>query len=1031
MNTKKILLPESTTYKERSRSRGKKRKAEEHVETMVNQNGTFVPRSSTSKCTPLVTDQRQKNEAVGLVMVGFSAFSLSLIHYITSSSIPGIINNTMVYLGIGVYIVPTLVGLMGIQKFMERPFKNLPWRIAGSIGTLIFSLGLFYTEGGKLGTWTFNTMANIFGGIPTRILFSALLMSSMIFALDILYKDVLGAVLICTSLATRFFKFCWEVSINLIAMTIGAIKTTTNACVVAYRKIRQNFSENQIDPESHLGKLLAFRPNLHKKAEDSEEPNGATSENIEGNTNTSEVNTIETVKASTDQEMVSANNAEDIQSVHKNNVINLNSKRDIEEEDATIVPVHQSLNTSNNEAASASDNNANAPISSAAPIVANVGTVQIASINSECIFVSANTFAVPTIEATPKVESHEDGASVHSNIVEIKTEEKSENNNVFEFVKPEDNEQEIEETTVDETPEKQEPVEVVASPITVEKEEEKVEASVSINAQTDAPSSDTAAQECTTEPQDSAVQEVSHETFVEKEQVYLEDNRIDQEIKQAEQKEAQKQISRPVNKYANCQLPPISLLKIPPAKISDAEVQSELSHRSAQLLKTLDEFGVKASITDVVQGPAVSRFELKPAPGVKVKQITSLTDDIALSLAAQSIAIEAPIPGKSALGVIIPNPKPTPVYFYDLVKDENFIKSPNLLQVVIGVTINGSNIYSNLAEMPHLLIAGSTGSGKSVCVNSIIASILFRARADQVKFIMIDPKMVELSGYNGIPHLIAPVVTDPAKASGALMWAVEEMERRYELLSKCQGIKNIGTYNEKLEQLREEVDPALEPMPYIVIVIDELADLMMTCSAEVEGSICRLTQMARAVGMHLIIATQRPSVNVITGLIKANLPSRIAFSVSSQVDSKTILDAAGAEKLLGKGDMLFLPKGLSKPKRLQGPYVSDNELNDLISFVKSQGKPEYLDIAIARSKDGDDEDDDDDEEDSDLSLTDQIKKYLENQEKTSTSMLQRKFRIGYNRAARIMDQLEEEGVVSPSDGSKQRRVLIGRSSAQV
>ena len=432
-----------------------------------------------------------------------------------------------------------------------------------------------------------------------------------------------------------------------------------------------------------------------------------------------------------------------------------------------------------------------------------------------------------------------------------------------------------------------------------------------------------------------------------------------------------------------------------------------------------------------MQGPAVSRFELKPAPGVKVRQITSLTDDIALSLAAQSIAIEAPIPGKSALGIIIPNSKPTPVYFYNLLNNDEFLRSPNLLQIAVGVTINGTNIYYNLAEMPHLLIAGSTGSGKSVCVNSIIASILFKARPDQVKFIMIDPKMVELSGYNGIPHLIAPVVTDPAKASGALMWAVEEMERRYELLSRCQGVKNISTYNEKLEELREEVDPSFEPMPYIVIVIDELADLMMTCSAEVEGSICRLTQMARAVGMHLIIATQRPSVNVITGLIKANLPSRIAFSVSSQVDSKTILDSAGAEKLLGKGDMLFLPKGLSKPRRLQGPYVSDNELNDLINFVKSQGKPEYLNIAIARGKDGEDDDDEPEEEDSDVSLIDAIKKYLQNQEKTSTSMLQRKFRIGYNRAARIMDQLEEEGIVSPSDGSKQRRVINGRSNAQV
>ncbi len=402
-----------------------------------------------------------------------------------------------------------------------------------------------------------------------------------------------------------------------------------------------------------------------------------------------------------------------------------------------------------------------------------------------------------------------------------------------------------------------------------------------------------------------------------------------------------------------------------------------------------------------------------------------------MALAAQAIRIEAPIPGKPALGIEIPNTNPTPVYFYDLLKNEKFNKNSTPLNLALGVTISGKPVFADLSDMPHLLIAGSTGSGKSVCVNTIIASILYQARADQVKFVMIDPKMVELSTYNGIPHLISPVVTDPAKASAALMWAVEEMERRYTLLAEC-GVRKISTFNEELDRLKKEIDADLEPMPFIVIIIDELADLMMTASAEVESSICRLAQMARAVGIHLIIATQRPSVNVLTGVIKANLPTRIAFSVTSAIDSRTILDAKGAEKLLGKGDMLFIPKGRNKPLRLQGAFISDRELMDITEFVKSQGAPEYLDIAPDRD-DNDEEDYDQDNEvqDADSALIDKIVKYLETQEKTSTSMLQRKFRIGYNRAARIMDQLEENGMVSPMDGSNKRRVLMGRSNSQI
>ena len=995
MNTKKILLPDSSC-KERSRTR--KRKRDETTELHKNSEGTFSARPSGSRYAPVMVDQRQRDEAVGLVMIGLSAFSLSLIHYISSSGIPGLINGSMVYLGIGVYIVPTLIGLMGVQKFLERPFQNIGWRIAGSIGTVLFTLGLFYSEGGKIGAWTFTSFSNIFGNIPTKILFTALLLSSAIFALDILYKDVLGALLILGSITTRFLKFCWEIALNLISMSIGAVKTTTSFCAVSYKRIYEACSEKQIDPDSNLGKLLSFRPHLNNssadEAKESETDNKPMEQSIDSNS---------TINSESD--MTTINNRVENNASTSETQDSQKSRINEDEEEAQIIPVPKLYNPGAEEEAQPVQEEETSN---------NTPAIQIASISSECIFVNSS---ISVIAANAISETEEKA-------VPYPTESEEEKHEEIAQTSASDMEELLgySETSEEETAESEDSTETI-----IAKEESKEDES---DTKKSAISEETSeSQKTAVEKSESEISEndVPESKFVEKEQVYLEDNRIDHEIKQAEKEEAPKKI----NQYANCKLPPLEILKIPPVKISNADIQSELSYRSAHLLKTLGEFGIKASITDIVQGPAVSRFELKPAPGVKVRQITSLTDDIALSLAAQSIAIEAPIPGKSALGIIIPNSKPTPVYFYNLLNNDEFLKSPNLLQIAVGVTINGTNIYYNLAEMPHLLIAGSTGSGKSVCVNSIIASILFKARPDQVKFIMIDPKMVELSGYNGIPHLIAPVVTDPAKASGALMWAVEEMERRYELLSRCQGVKNISTYNEKLEELRQEVDPSFEPMPYIVIVIDELADLMMTCSAEVEGSICRLTQMARAVGMHLIIATQRPSVNVITGLIKANLPSRIAFSVSSQVDSKTILDAAGAEKLLGKGDMLFLPKGLTKPKRLQGPYVSDNELNDLINFVKSQGKPEYLNIAVARNKNDEDDDEDGEEVDSDLSLIDAIKKYLENQEKTSTSMLQRKFRIGYNRAARIMDQLEEDGIVSPSDGSKQRRVLNGRSNAQI
>ncbi len=917
MSTKKILLPESNV-KERSRVR--RQKPEDAGERRSRPSKT-TSRNNT-RTMPLVTDIRQRNEAVGLVLVGVSAFSLSLIHYISSSKIPGIINASMIYLGMGVYILPVLVGLMGIQRFLERPFQNLGWRLAGCFGVMTFGLGLLGMEGGKVGVHTFELFSGFFGPVPTKILFVSLVLSSLIFALDILYKDVLAATLVTASLLTRLAFFCWEVTLALLSMLIGAVKTTADLVLAVYKRVRQTWEEQEIDPEGQLGKLLSFRPKMSAATDSAAE-----------------------------EEMVPA----------------AHTSQNSDEEDATIIPVPQCWQA--NDEMKSSDHS---PTPAAKVVTQDLSgiSVQVASITTECVFAAA-TAAVKSSE--PAVEEELQ--------VLVKFEDETYDEDDLDCVDEDDSEDESDYTEEN--------------------------APHAVNSK-------------------SGVQSVSRETNSEEEPVYLDDNRIDLELK----KEVLEPRSERANRHAEAQLPPLELLKVPPPR-DITETQSDLSQRSAFLLKTLEEFGIKATVTAIVEGPAVSRFELKPAAGVKVSRITSLVDDIALALAAPSIRIEAPIPGKPALGIEIPNTNPTPVYFYELLKNDKFKKNPVPLNLALGVTINGQPVFADLSDMPHLLIAGSTGSGKSVCVNTIIASILFQARADQVKFVMIDPKMVELSTYNGIPHLIAPVVTEPDRAAAALAWAVEEMTRRYDILASC-GCKKITSYNEELERLKREVDPDLEPMPFIVIIIDELADLMMTASAEVEGSICRLAQMARAVGMHLIIATQRPSVNVLTGLIKANLPTRIAFSVASAVDSRTILDAKGAERLLGKGDMLFIPKGRNKPLRLQGAFVSDRELMDIVEFVKGQGQPEYMDIAPTKSEDDDCDDDDECESgDSDSSLVSQILRYLETQEKTSTSMLQRKFRIGYNRAARIMDQLEEKGLVSPMDGSNKRRVLIGRSSTQV
>lgn len=909
MSSKKILLPEPG-IKERTRSR-------KPASETARRRPKAAVRQGNTRTLPTTIDARQRSEATGLVLVGISAFSLSLLHYLSSSKVPGLVNTFMVYLGMGVYILPAMIGLLGIQRFLERPFTNIGWRIAGIGGVMFFGLGLLGLEGGKAGVYALNIFSGIFGPVPSKVLFSFLLLSSLIFALDILYKDILAASLIIASLTTRFMFFCWEITLSLLSMVIGAVKTTADLLAAVYRQTRQFFSEKDIDPAKQIGRLLSFKPRV------ATEPAGE---------------------------------LEDLDDEEDPDISQPTTHHRTDAEEATVIPVprHWQENIGTSESAAPAANSENAM------------QFQVSQIASHCFIVDAGNTAALT---TPPPSRQEE-----------------------------------------------------------ETDDEELRVMVSFEDDEDSDSTDMALDKdnAADSVHSAAAEEVSRETEIDEEPVILEDNLIDQEIKTgkyATQNQRQKT-------FSEAKLPPIEILKIPEPR-ANQDTRSELSERSAFLIKTLDDFGIKASVTNIIEGPAVSRFEIKPAPGVKVSRITGLTDDIALALAAQAIRIEAPIPGKSALGIEIPNPKATPVYFYELLKNEKFGKNPIPLNLALGVTIEGKPVLADLSEMPHLLIAGSTGSGKSVCVNTIIASILFQARADQVKFVMIDPKMVELSSYNGIPHLIAPVVTDPAKASAALMWAVEEMTRRYEIMAEC-GCKKISTYNEEIERLRQE-NPELEPMPFIVIVIDELADLMMTASAEVEGSICRLAQMARAVGMHLVIATQRPSVNVLTGLIKANLPTRIAFSVTSAIDSRTILDAKGAERLLGKGDMLFIPKGRNKPLRLQGAYVSDHELMDLINFVKQQGQPEYMDIAPTRSDDDEDgyEDEESDGGDADSPLIQQILKYLETQEKTSTSMLQRKFRIGYNRAARIMDQLEEKGLVSPMDGANKRRVLIGRSNTQV
>ena len=479
-------------------------------------------------------------------------------------------------------------------------------------------------------------------------------------------------------------------------------------------------------------------------------------------------------------------------------------------------------------------------------------------------------------------------------------------------------------------------------------------------------------------------------------------------------------VSRQVQESDSYILPSSSLLQ-KSLKVNNQRLNKDLADNVKKLEETLASFGVKVKVTQVTQGPSITRYEAQPAAGVKVSKITNLSDDIALGLAATNVRIEAPVPGKSVVGIEVPNKIVAAVQFREVIESAEFKNSAAKISLALGKDISGTSVIADLTQMPHLLIAGATGSGKSVCINTIIHSILFRSRPDEVKLLLVDPKMVELTNYNGIPHLIAPVVTDPKKAAGALKWIVTEMETRYELFAAA-GVRDIVRYNILRTQDKEHDYASL---PYVVVIIDELADLMMVCPGEVEDAICRIAQMARAAGIHLIVATQRPSVDVITGLIKANIPSRIAFAVSSQTDSRTILDLNGAEKLLGRGDMLYHPMGAGKPLRVQGCYLADKEMEDVVKYLQEQAKPEYQelpDLEFSSSPEVEEEMDD---------LFYQAAQLFIENDNASVSLLQRRLRIGYTRAARLMDLLEEKGVVGGYEGSKPREVLLTRGQFEL
>ena len=512
------------------------------------------------------------------------------------------------------------------------------------------------------------------------------------------------------------------------------------------------------------------------------------------------------------------------------------------------------------------------------------------------------------------------------------------------------------------------------------------------------------------------------ESFIEKEEIKptVKKEKLDNNIKESVTKEIDESIIVDKEEIEKKEYvyPNTDLLKTNNnTKLNNSD-KKDLIENANKLEDTLGSFGVEAKVVQVTKGPSVTRFELQPSPGVKVSKIVNLSDDIALGLAASGVRIEAPIPGKSAVGIEVPNKKQTPVFLREVLDSNEFTSSNKKLAFALGKDIGGACVVGDLSKMPHTLIAGATGSGKSVCINSLIISLLYKYSPDEVKLLMVDPKVVELNVYNGIPHLLIPVVTDPKKAAAALNWAVNEMTKRYNLFAE-RGVRNIDSYNGLFD--KGEIE---EKLPYIVIIVDELADLMMVCPNDVEDYIGRLAQMARAAGMHLVIATQRPSVDVITGVIKANIPSRISFAVSSQVDSRTILDSAGAEKLLGKGDMLYYPVGESKPQRVQGCFISEEEVEKVIEFIKSEEKDAVYEESILDHINNETEGKSiEDGDDADELLPKAIELVVE-YEQASTSFLQRRLRIGFNRASRIMDQLEERGVISAKDGSRPRQVLM-------
>ena len=517
--------------------------------------------------------------------------------------------------------------------------------------------------------------------------------------------------------------------------------------------------------------------------------------------------------------------------------------------------------------------------------------------------------------------------------------------------------------------------------------------------------------------------ETSSPDFIENNLFRQEEEKKEDKTKQVLQLEHAKAVEE-----ENYEYPPLELLSLGDKKTIKGGARA-LTDVATKLQKTLYSFGVSAKVENVSVGPAITRYELKPAEGVRVSKIANLADDIALNLAAETIRIEAPIPGKQAVGIEVPNTEKETVHLRDVLESDEFQGNKSKLSVALGKDVAGNTIVADIAKMPHVLIAGATGSGKSVCINTIITSIIYNSKPSEVKLLMVDPKIVELSVYNGIPHLLIPVVTDPKKAAGALAWAVQEMENRYGVFA-AKGVRDLKGYNTAVEK-ENKAKPEEEKvgkLPQIVIIIDELADLMMVAAKDVEDAICRLAQKARAAGMHLVIATQRPSVDVITGIIKANVPSRIAFAVSSQVDSRTILDSAGAEKLLGKGDMLFYPSGSPKPSRVQGAFVSDDEVEKIVDFVKSNGEANYnADIieTIEKNNKTDKElaMEQDEDDDTDPFLMQAIEEVIASGQ-ASTSYIQRKFKVGYARAGRIIDQMEERGVISGYQGSKPRQVLM-------